>query len=42
MDFRLVDHIDEAIDAGLRPVADGFYPADSGVDLLQNNTDQYS
>jgi len=36
MKFILVDHIDEAIEAGLRPVADGFDPADSGVDRLLN------
>ncbi len=36
MKFILVDHIDEAIDAGLRPVADGFDPADSGVERLLN------
>jgi ATP-dependent Lon protease len=36
MKFILVDHIDEAIDAGLRPVADGFAPADAGVDRLLN------
>ena len=36
MKFILVDYIDEAIEAGLRPVADGFDPADSGVDRLLN------
>jgi ATP-dependent Lon protease len=36
MNFILVDHIDEAIDAGLRSVADGFDPADPGIDRLLN------
>jgi ATP-dependent Lon protease len=34
--FILVDHIDEAIEAGLRSVEDGFDPADPGIDLLLN------
>jgi ATP-dependent Lon protease len=34
--FILVDHIDEAIEAGLRSVKDGFDPADPGIDLLLN------
>ena len=36
MKFVLVDHIDEAIEAGLRPVAECFDPADSGVDVVMN------
>jgi ATP-dependent Lon protease len=34
--FILVDHIDEAIEAGLRFVEDDFDSADSGIDLLRN------
>ena len=34
--FNLVDHIDEAIEAGLRFVEDDFDSADSGIDLLRN------
>jgi ATP-dependent Lon protease len=34
--FTLVDHIDEAIEAGLKSVEGGFDPADPGIDLLLN------
>jgi hypothetical protein len=36
MKFILVDHIDEAIEAGLGSVEDGFDPVDPGIDLLLN------
>ena len=34
--FILVEHIDEAIEAGLKSVEDGFDQADPGIDLLLN------
>jgi len=34
--YKMVDHIDEAIEAGLGSVGEDFDPADPGIDLLLN------